>query len=139
MSELERIGISLERELLSAFDKLLAGQGYPNRSEAIRDLIRQQLAEKRLEHPKAKAVAAVLLVYDHHAAGLARKLMMLQHSHLLKIISSMHIHINPNDCLEVIILRGTVADITKVADKITSFKGIKLGKVNLISIEPSHP
>jgi CopG family nickel-responsive transcriptional regulator len=135
MSELQRVGVSLERQLLGAFDKLIRRQGYQNRSEAIRDLIRQQLSEKRLKDPGARAIAAVFVVYDHHAADLARKLMELQHAYLLKTISSMHIHISVHDCLEVIILRGRVAEIGKMADRIVSFKGVKLGKVNLISIE----
>ena len=135
MSGLERIGISVDKKLLLAFDKLTSRQGYQNRSEAVRDLIRRQLSEKKLENPKAKAVAAVFLVYDHHASQLAKKLTHLQHSHFLKTISAMHIHINPNDCLEVIVLRGAVGEITKMADKIVSFKGVKLGKVNLISVE----
>ncbi len=137
MNQVERIGVSLDKKLLSAFDKLITKQGYPNRSEAIRDLIRRQLSETRLQNPKSKAVAAVFLVYDHHAAGLAKKLIQLQHGHLLKTISSLHIHINPADCLEVIVLRGKVAEITKMADKITSFKGVKLSKVNLICVDPA--
>ena len=70
MAQIERIGVSLDKELLSMFDKLIAGQGYQSRSEAIRDLVRRQLSEERLGNPKAKAVAAVFLVYDHHSTKL---------------------------------------------------------------------
>jgi CopG family nickel-responsive transcriptional regulator len=83
MKGVERIGVSLERKLLSNFDRLIARQGYQNRSEAIRDLIRQQLSSERLGDPKAKAVAAVFLVYDHHATKLMERLTSLQHSHVL--------------------------------------------------------
>ena len=88
MERIERIGVSLEKELLSQFDKLIGKQGYQSRSEAIRDLIRQQLNAERLGNPAAKAVAAVCIVYDHHATKLTEKLIGLQHSHILEVISS---------------------------------------------------
>lgn len=135
MGELERIGISLDSNLLSAFDSLIAEQGYENRSEAIRDLIRQSISEEKLKNPKASAVAAVLVVYDHHAARLSEKLIDLQHSHFLRTISSMHIHINPRECLEIIVLKGGVGEITKMAEKIVSLKNVTLGRVNLIATD----
>lgn len=132
MKQVERIGVSLDKKLLSMFDKLIAKQGYKNRSEAIRNLIRQQLSAERLSHPKTKAVAAVSLVYDHHLTKLMQKLTDLQHSHLLQAISSMHIHLDKHDCLEVIVLRGQVDEINKMAENILSLKGVKLGRVNLV-------
>ncbi len=135
MKGVERIGVSLERKLLSNFDKLIAKQGYQNRSEAIRDLIRQQLSSERLGNPKAKAVAAVFLVYDHHATKLMERLTSLQHSHLLQTISSVHIHLDKHNCLEVVVLRGRVGEINKMAEKIVSLKGVKLGRINLVATE----
>jgi CopG family nickel-responsive transcriptional regulator len=135
MEQIERVGISLESGLLAQFDKLIADKGYKNRSEAIRDLIRQQLSTERLANPKAKAVAAVCLVYDHHQTELMRKMTGLQHSHLLHTICTMHVHLDKHDCMEVIVLKGAVAEIEKVADNLISLKGVKLGKVNLISAE----
>jgi Arc/MetJ-type ribon-helix-helix transcriptional regulator len=81
MKQIERIGVSLDKKILSAFDKLVAKQGYQSRSEAIRDLIRQRISVERLGDPKAEAVAAVFLVYDHHRTKLMEKLTGLQHSH----------------------------------------------------------
>lgn len=133
MEQVERIGVSLEKDLLSVFDKLIAKKGYQNRSEAIRDLIRRQISEDRLSHPKTKVVAAVFVVYDHHLTNLMQKLTKLQHSHLLQTISSMHIHLDEHDCLEVIVLRGRVEEINKVAENILSLKGVKLGRVNLVA------
>ncbi len=133
MAELERIGISLDKDLLVDFDKLIARRGYQSRSEAIRDLVRQQLSEERLADPEAQAVAAVFLVYDHHAANLAEKLIAIQHSHLLQAISSLHVHLDHHDCLEVIVLRGQVAEINRVGENILSMKGVKLGRVNLVA------
>jgi len=128
----ERIGVSLDKKLLSMFDKLIAKQGYQNRSEAVRDLIRQQLSAERLSHPKTKAIAAVFLVYDHHLTKLMQKLTDLQHSHLLQTISSMHIHLDEHNCMEIIVLRGRVDEIKRTAESILSLKGVKLGRVNLV-------
>jgi CopG family nickel-responsive transcriptional regulator len=135
MSEIERIGVSLEKELLAAFDNLIGEQGYASRSEAIRDLIRQKISAERLTHPKAKAVAAVFLVYEHHSTRLMGMLTDLQHSHFLQVISSMHIHLDEHNCLEVIVLRGPVGEIHKTAENIISLKGVKLGRINLLATE----
>jgi CopG family nickel-responsive transcriptional regulator len=133
MAEIERIGVSLDSDLLADFDTLIAQQGYQSRSEAIRDLVRQQLSQERLSDPEAQAVAAVFLVYDHHATKLTDKLVALQHSHLLQAISSMHVHLDKHDCLEIIVLRGQVGEINRVGEQILSMKGVKLGRVNLVA------
>jgi len=134
MAELERIGISLDKDLLSQFDALIARQGYQSRSEAVRDLVRQQLSQERLGDPKSEAVAAVFLVYDHHAANLSEKLISIQHSHLLHAISSLHVHLDEHDCLEIIVLRGQVGEINKVGENILRMKGVKLGRVNMVAV-----
>jgi CopG family nickel-responsive transcriptional regulator len=135
MRHIERVGVSLEKELLSKFDELISKKGYQSRSEAIRDLIRRQLSSERLANPAAKAVAAVCVVYDHHATNLMEKLTNLQHSHILQTISSIHIHLNEHDCLEVIVLRGLVREINKVAENLISLKGVKLGRTNFVDVE----
>jgi CopG family nickel-responsive transcriptional regulator len=133
MAKTERIGISLDRKLLSMFDGLIAQQGYQNRSEAIRDLIRRRLAEQELTKPTAKAVAGLFLVYNHHSTRLSQKLTDLQHNHLLQVVSSIHVHLDHENCLEIIILKGRVKDIQQISDKITSLKGIKLSRVNILT------
>ena len=137
MSELERIGVSLDKNLLSGFDELISKQGYGSRSEAIRDLVRRQLSQERLENPNAKAVAAIFLVYDHHSTKLSDSLISLQHSHThddsVQVISSLHIHLDEHDCLEIIVIKGKVAEIQIVGEKILSMKGVKLGKINIIA------
>ena len=139
MAELERIGVSLDGELLSMFDRLIAEQGYPSRSEALRDLVRRRLSEQRLQHPKAEAVGAVFLVYDHHSTKLTKSLIDLQHTHTqgtsLHVISSLHIHLDQHDCLEVIVLRGRVGEIEKMAEGLISMKGVKLGRLNVVATE----
>jgi CopG family nickel-responsive transcriptional regulator len=135
MSQVERVGVSLEKELLTAFDELISEQGYQSRSEALRDLIRQQLSSRRLQNEKAQAIAAVVLVYDHHSTALMERLTDLQHSHLLQTISSLHVHLGHHDCLEVVVLKGKVGQINRMGEKLISIKGVKLGKINLLSTE----
>jgi len=137
MTQLERIGVSLDKGLLSMFDELIGKRGYQSRSEALRDLVRKELSEERLSDPKAKGVAAVFLVYDHHSTKLTDKLITLQHSHSLasslQVISSLHVHLDEHDCLEVIVIRGQVGEINKVAQSILSMKGVKLGRLNIVA------
>ncbi len=135
MEQVERIGVSLDKKLLSNFDKLIAKKGYPSRSEALRDLLRQHLSSERMRNPKAKAVAAVFIMYDHHCTKLMQELVEIQHSHLLQTICSMHVHLDVHDCMEVIVLKGQVGEINKMGEKILSLKGVKLGKVNIITTE----
>lgn len=135
MSRIERVGVSLEKELLEAFDRLISEKGYQSRSQAIRDLIRQQLSGQRLRDEKAEAVAAVVLVYDHHSTTLMERLTELQHNHLLQTISSLHVHLGHHDCLEVIVLRGKVGEINRMGEKLVSIRGVKLGRINLLSTE----
>lgn len=133
MSKVERVGVSLDKKLLGMFDQLIARQGYPNRSEAIRDLIRNRLSEEQLAKPTTQAVAGVFLVYDHHVTSLSQKLTDFQHHHLLQIVASTHVHLDHDNCLEIIILKGKVKDIKKISDKITSLKGVKLSRMNVLT------
>ncbi len=135
MKHLERIGVSLGGKLLSQFDALIAAQGYQSRSEAIRDLIRQRLSQECLSDPEAHALAVVIVVYDHHATMVPQKLIDMQHSHILQAISSLHVHLDEHDCMEVIVLRGPVGQIKTVAENLLSTKGVKLGRINLVATE----
>jgi CopG family transcriptional regulator, nickel-responsive regulator len=135
MEQVERIGVSLEKDLLVLFDKMIKKQGYQNRSEAIRDLIRERLSEQKLQNPDAQAVAAVCLVYDHHATNLMEKLTELQHSRLLQTVCSTHVHLDHHDCLELIVLKGKIGEINKTAENLISIKGVKLGKINLVAAD----
>ncbi|AQQ72187.1 Putative nickel-responsive regulator [Limihaloglobus sulfuriphilus] len=133
MSRIERIGVSIEQELLSAFDELIAEEGCPNRSEAVRDMIRLRLSQRQLLEPQRECVAAVTLMYDHHEAKLTQKLIDIQHNHLLDVIATTHVHIDHDNCLEVIIMKGKAADIEKLGKKIASLKGVKLSRVNVMA------
>jgi len=135
MEQIERIGVSLDKKLLTGFDKLIEDKGYQSRSEAIRDLIRKEISEKKADDPKSTAIAVVSLVYNHHSTRLMQKLTQLQHSHLLQTISSLHIHLDEHDCMEIIVLKGRVAEINSTAERLLSQKGVKLGKINLVSVD----
>jgi len=135
MSQLERIGISLKKDLLASFDRIIKKHGYDNRSQAIADLIRKCISERKLQNPRAQAVAAVCMVYDHHATKLMEKMTHLQHTHLLQTVCSTHVHLNEHDCMEVVVLKGHVSRINKLAENILSIKGVKLGKINFVPTE----
>lgn len=133
MSKIERVGVSLDKKLLEMFDQLITKQGYSNRSEAIRDLIRNRLSEEHLADPAAQATAGVFLIYDHHATKLSQQLIDLQHSHLLQVIASTHVHLDHHNCLEVIMLKGKVKEIEKLGNNIASLKGVKLSRTNIMT------
>jgi len=133
MSKTERVGVSLDKKLLTMFDELIAKQGYSNRSEAIRDLIRNSLSEEQLADPTSQATAGIFVIYDHHETKLPQKLVDIQHNHLLEVIASTHVHLDHHNCLEVIILKGKVKEIEKLGNNIASLKGVKLSRMNIMS------
>jgi CopG family nickel-responsive transcriptional regulator len=127
---LERIGISLEEDLLAQFDRLIAEKGYVNRSEAVLDLIRDSLVQREwASRGKEEKVAVVTLVYDHDSASLAQKLAHIQHENHRAVVSALHVHLDPHNCLEVLVLRGRGRDISAMGDGLVSTKGVKYGKV----------
>jgi CopG family transcriptional regulator, nickel-responsive regulator len=128
---LQRIGISLEDELLARFDEVIGEKGYVNRSEAIRDLIRGELVQRDWSSSRSDAerVAVVTLVYDHDSASLAQKLTHIQHENHLAVVSSLHVHMDAHNCLEVLVLRGKAKDIVAMGESLVSTRGVKYGRV----------
>jgi CopG family transcriptional regulator, nickel-responsive regulator len=131
MGGLSRIGVAIDTDLLDKFDALIAERGYTNRSEAFRDLIRDELVEKTWETPESQVVGTVTLVYDHHVRMLSDKLTDIQHDHHRYILSTLHIHLDHHHCLEVLIVRGKAADVRKIADVLISTKGVKHGRLTI--------
>ena len=129
MSEVVRFGISINDRLLERFDRLIEEKGYVNRSEAIRDLIRNALVEEAWSKEDEEAVGTVSLVYDHHTRDLADKLTDQQHSHHKEIVSSLHVHLDAHHCLEVVILKGRAREIKRLAEELIGTKGVKHGKL----------
>jgi CopG family nickel-responsive transcriptional regulator len=129
MSGLSRIGVAIDAGLLEKFDILIAGRGYTNRSEAFRDLIRDELVRKDAESPDSQVVGTVTLVYDHHVRLLQEKLTAIQHDYHHSILSTLHVHLDHDNCLEVLVVRGRSAEVRKVSDVLISTKGVKHGRL----------
>lgn len=132
MSDIVRFGVSIEQDLLENYDRLIAGRGYAARSEALRDLIREALIQQKIEmQSETEALGSLTLVYDHHASNLLEEMTEIQHDFHRLILSVMHLHVSHNDCLELIALRGVVAEIVELSNTLLSLKGIKNGKLFL--------
>jgi CopG family nickel-responsive transcriptional regulator len=131
MSELSRIGVAIDSDLLQKFDELIAKRGYTNRSEAFRDLIREELVQQAWESPDSEVVGTVTLVYDHHVRLLNEKLTDMQHDHHQQILSTLHVHLDHDNCLEVLIVKGKAQHVQAIAEKIISTKGVKHGRLTL--------
>jgi CopG family nickel-responsive transcriptional regulator len=131
MARVVRFGISMDQELLVRFDRRIARKGYDNRSEAIRDLVRADLVAEEWEQAEGEVVAIISLVYDHHLRHLARRLTGFQHTHYQTILSSLHVHLDENNCLEVLVVRGLEPDIRVLAERLIATKGIKHGRLTL--------
>lgn len=128
VDSLKRFGVSIESRLLAGFDKLIARRGYATRSEAIRELMRKSLIDEAW-NANGPAVATVTLVYDHHDPGLEGTLTDIQHHHHGLVVAAMHSHLDHENCLQVIILRGKAKVIRRVADALISAKGVKHGEM----------
>lgn len=124
MTNLFRFGVSLEKELIDKFDRLIKEKNYTNRSEAIRDLIRQELVKKQWQQGKEIA-GAITLVYDHHKRELVNKLLDIQHDFQKIIVSTQHVHLDHDNCLEIIAVKGSPVQTQKLTNVLKSSKGVK--------------
>jgi CopG family nickel-responsive transcriptional regulator len=128
MEHIIRFGVSLPGKLLQCFDRDIGRKGYANRSEAIRDLIRQSLVDSEWDRSSGETAAAVVLVYDHHQRGLAERLTNEQHEHHENVISAMHAHLDHDNCIEVVLLKGPAQKIKSISQRLSSAKHVKLGR-----------
>lgn len=133
--DLERISMTIERDLLASFDEFLERRQLGNRSEAIRDLIRRRLVEDRIESGDGTAVASLTLVYDHAQRELARQLVQSGHAHHARVLSSLHVHLDDKLCLEVQVLQGSPAELRHYADRLIGLRGVKHGQLVLSSAQ----
>ncbi|UCH71665.1 MAG: nickel-responsive transcriptional regulator NikR [Thermoplasmatales archaeon] len=129
VEKITRFGVSIEPKLIEKFDRAIKKEGYTNRSEAIRDFIRKNLITEKNKDPNVKAIGTLTIIYDHHVRSLSDKLINLQHNHNNKILVTTHFHIDHHNCLEVIVLKGKIGDMKKLADNIIALKGIKHGEL----------
>ncbi len=129
-SDLVRFSVAIPSALLGDFDAFAARRGITvNRSEAIRDLMREKLAENELDEPDAEVVGSITMVYDHHMPDLTHKLDEVQHDHIPLIVSTMHVHLDHHNCLEILAVRGRSSEVHELADCLLGIKGVRHGKL----------
>jgi CopG family nickel-responsive transcriptional regulator len=131
MAFITRFGVSIPDSLLGDFDRLISRKGYQNRSEAIRDLIRDSLVTEEWREGKKEMVGTIALVYSHHTRELSRILTEMQHDHYKMILSTLHIHLDEHNCLEVLVVKGRGEEIQKISDRLIGTRGVKHGKLSL--------
>jgi len=141
MNKLVRFGVSMENDLLHEFDHLITHKGYNNRSEAVRDIVRDALVEESIQMPDGVVYGALVFLYDHHKRELEKSLSNLQHNYYENIISTSHVHVDHDHCMEVVLLKGKASMLKSLAEKILSFRGVKHGKLTLTTslLHAPHP
>jgi len=133
---MERFTISLSETLAKQFDDLIHRKGYENRSEAVRDLVRSELENFRLQQEEAPyCVAALSYVYNHHARDLAERLTNIQHEHHHLVLSSMHVHLDHDTCMETLILRGATPQVSTLANLLMAESEVRHGRLNLVPVD----
>ena len=130
MPELQRFGVSMPEGLLKVFDDHIAQEGYANRSEALRDVIRDHLISCRWADSEAHVVGVITLVYDHHSYGLDDHLTEFQHERHEIVLCSTHVHLDHHNCVEVIVVQGKGAEVQALADRLITMKGVKHGQLS---------
>jgi CopG family transcriptional regulator, nickel-responsive regulator len=138
MQNIIRFGVSIDEKLLDRFDSIISEKGYVNRSEAIRDLIRDMLVKEETSDPDAGVIGTLTLVYSHDVHEISDKLNDVQHEHFGKIISTVHVHMDEHDCLEVLLLKGSASEVKRIADNLLAIKNVRHGKLTVTSAGHYH-
>lgn len=138
MKSLARLGVSIDSSLLKQFDAFTAKAGYVGRSEAFRDLIRARLVDEEIQDSDAEVFGAFTLVYNHHKRQLEERLTDVQHDYHDNVITTTHVHIDHDNCLEVILLKGKVSLLKQIALSISSLKGVQHTKLVLTSAQENN-
>ncbi len=131
MSDIIRFGVSIDSQLIKKFDALTNRKGYATRSEAIRDMIRDTLVEDEWEAGAQETVGTITIVYNHHTRELEHALTDMQHKSFHQIISTLHVHLDAHNCLEVLVVKGKGQEIKKIADRLIGTRGVKHGKLTM--------
>lgn len=131
MPGLTRFGVSIDSRLIKQFDSLIGRKGYATRSEAIRDMIRDSLVEQEWEAEDRETVGTITIVYNHHTRELEHALTDMQHKSFHQIISTLHVHLDAHNCLEVLVVKGKSQEIKKIADRLIGTRGVKHGKLTM--------
>ncbi len=125
MDKLKRFGVSIEKKLLERFDKYVRGGNYRNRSEALRDLIRKELVDRQWTEGNEEVAGAIIIVYNHHQKELMDNLVNIQHDYGNIIISSQHVHLDHDTCLEIVVVKGRIDEVFKLEERLKAAKGVK--------------
>ncbi len=133
---LVRFSVAIGGELLQKFDRYREQHQYPNRSEAVRGLMRAALVEDVVARDDSESMGVLTLIYNHHAGRVAERLTELQHEHVARVVTTTHVHLDAHRCLEVILLRGTTREVRELADGLIGTKGVETGRLVLASTEP---
>lgn len=131
MPGITRFGVSIDNDLINKFDALIERKGYPTRSEAIRDMIRDALVDQEWEAGEQETVGTITIVYNHHTRELEHALTDMQHKSFHQIISALHVHLDAHNCLEVLVVKGKSQEIKKIADRLIGTRGVKHGKLTM--------
>ena len=137
MESVVRLGVSLPKELLEPFDRLVESKGYQSRSEAIRDLIRKTLVEEEWRGEAREMAGTLTMVYDHHNRDLPMRLMDIQHDHHDLVVTTQHVHLDHHNCLEILALKGHGERVYELADKLLGLRGVKHGELTCAATEES--
>ncbi len=134
-SSLKRFSVSMESDLLNKFDHLVTIRGYENRSEAVRDLVREAILEHSYDDDEQMIAGSILLFYDHHQRNLLEEMTEIQHGKHHLILATTHFHLDHGNCLELIVVQGKVKDVRELSYKLTSLKGVNYGKFTVAPVE----
>ncbi len=135
--QLRRFGVSMEENLLQSFDILIEKQGYTNRSEAVRDLVREALLRNKWEEDDQIVAGCILIFYDHHQRNLVEEMIGIQHDFHDVILATTHFHLDHHNCLEMIVVKGKTQNLRILRDKLTSLKGVKYCKLSVSPVSES--
>lgn len=139
MSEVVRFSVSIPADLAEAFDRRIRERGYANRSEAVRDLMRDHLVEAEWEGDATEVVGTVTIIYNHEKPDIQRVLTSMQHAYHREIVCTTHVHLDAHNCMEVVVLRGKSADVRTIASSLIAAKGVKHGKLVGTSVGADLP
>lgn len=135
---LHRFGVSMSTDLLAQLDELVKTKGFANRSQAIADMVRNELVENRGKVGNRKIAGTITIVYDHHKRNLQALLTSIQHDNGEHIIATLHVHLNHNSCMEILVVRGRANVIKELADRLITAKGVKHGKLTMTTTGETH-
>lgn len=130
-NKLTRFGVSMDEKLLTDFDQIIQDKGYQNRSEAVRDLVRDAILQHHATNDSEIVAGTIMLFYNHHQNQLVNEMLAIQHDHHDSVLATTHLHIDPNNCLELIVVKGVASELRTLSDQLITLKGVFYGKLTV--------